>query len=100
MWVGDASALPGGKVAVRATGIRDVVVGLGCLMAMRRGGPARGWVEAGMIADMGDFVFTLMSFRHLPRTGRLFTLVMAGSAVASSVVASRGVDTPPADSFA
>jgi hypothetical protein len=80
-WIGSDSRLPGGRVAVRATGIRDIVMGMGLLMAMRRGSHARDWVEACIVADAGDAAFTLMSFGDLPSYGRFVTLASAaGSA--------------------
>jgi hypothetical protein len=85
-WIGEDATLPGGVVAVRATGVRDVAVGLGLLVALRRGRPLRGWLEAGAVTDMGDLVFTLLSFPQLPRVGRLVTIASAG---ASALVAMR-----------
>jgi hypothetical protein len=91
-WIGTDASLPGGRTAVRATGIRDVALGLGLLVAMRRGRPVRGWLEAAAVADVGDLVFTLMGFRHLPPLGRLVTLASAGSAAVIAMRIAGDVD--------
>lgn len=84
-WLGDAAEDPATQVAVRALGARDLALGLGVLLAIRRGRSPRGWVEAGILSDGVDAVATLAAWRYLPRTGRAMTLVVASGAVAAGI---------------
>ncbi len=97
MWIGPDAEGAGGRAAVRAVGVRDLVLGLGVLLAAGRGGRIRGWVEAGAAADIGDLLITLSDFGGMPPLGRFVTLAMAGgSAVASARIAG-AVDAPASD---
>ena len=91
-WVGRAA--PGGPVRLlgRALGARDLALGLGTLLALRHDAPVRGWVEAGGLADAGDTVVTLASFRRLPRRGRWPVLAAATAGVVAARVAAGAVD--------
>lgn len=87
-WVGDASGTVPVKVLARALGARDIALGAGAILALRRDRPLRGWIEAGAMADAGDVAATLISFGSLPRFGRWAVLVAAaGGVVASHVLA-------------
>ena len=92
-WVGRAeSARPSVKLLARALGGRDIALGLGPVLAMRHESPARGWMEAGGLADAADLVGTLVAWRSLPhRTRPAMLAVIAGSLVASRVIAA-GLD--------
>lgn len=89
-WVGGADAgRPSAQLLSRALGARDVALGLGPVLALRHGTPARGWVEAGGLADAGDLVATLLAWRHVPRRTRLMMVgIIAGSMAASRLLAS------------
>ena len=91
-WIGDARRDPSVRLLARALGVRDVALGLGALFALRQDGPARGWVEAGGLADAGDVVVTLAGFTALPRRGRWLVLAAASAGVLTAVVVSRTVD--------
>ena len=52
---------PGMKALVRMLGGRDLVLGLGVVIALDRGAPVRGWLEAGAVADTVDLVATVRS---------------------------------------
>ena len=53
-WVaGDARRRPV-KVLARAFGGRDLALGLGVVIALDRGAPVRGWIEAGALSDAID----------------------------------------------
>lgn len=56
-------------VPLRMAGIRDLVLGLGALLAARRGAPLRGWLEAAAAADATDAALfaTAKPLRPLPR---------------------------------
>lgn len=93
-WIGEIAGGPTGQLAVRATGVRDIAVGAGALLAIRRGAPARGWLEAGMLADAGDIVGTLAAFRHLPPLGRVVTIALAAGAIVVAGSIAGSVDPP------
>jgi hypothetical protein len=80
------------KLLARSFGIRDVALGMGAILAMDRGAPSRGWLEAGGLADAGDLLATLLAFRSLPRFGRWTMLLAIGGAVAATGVLAPSVD--------
>lgn len=91
-WIGDDAHRPGAMVLGRALGGRDLALGLGPLLAARRGAPLRGWVEAAALADLVDTGATLVAFRRLPRRGRWLVLASAGAAAAAGAVAARSLE--------
>ncbi|MGQ0716708.1 MAG: hypothetical protein ACT4NP_05205 [Pseudonocardiales bacterium] len=89
-WVGAALAAgPAGQVLGRALGGRDLALGLGALLALRRpdSSAAAGWVAGGALADGADVLATLAAWPALPRWGRLGILGLAGGAAAIGVLA-------------
>lgn len=95
-WVGpDAAGDPSARLLARALGGRDVALGLGALLAWRRGRPMRGWVEAAVLADAVDTAATLGAFGRLPRPGRLVVLAAAGGAAAAGAACAPTVDLAP-----
>jgi hypothetical protein len=64
-WLGTRSeGDPGREVAVRGLGARDVVLGVGTLVALRSGGEVRQaarWIEAGIVADLADAASTAVA---------------------------------------
>jgi hypothetical protein len=64
-WLGDATADdPARQIAVRGLGARDVVLGVGTLVALRSGGDLRRaahWLEAGVVADLADAASTAVT---------------------------------------
>lgn len=92
-WIGDAAArTTAATVLARALGARDLGLGAGLLLAARHGAPIRGWTEAGALADLGDLVATLLSFRDLPRGGRWLILAVTAGAVAGGGLIASDVD--------
>ena len=81
-WVGPDARSPGVAVISRALAVRDLALGLGLKLAVDRERPARGWLEAAMLADAVDFLATLRAGRRLPVLGRVGVLAMAGVATA------------------
>lgn len=74
-----------GAVAARMLGGRDLALGLGALLAARRGpGALRGWVEAGALADGIDAAAFALD-RRPGALRRALTVVVAGGAAALSV---------------
>jgi hypothetical protein len=68
----------------RAIGARDLALGVGALVALRRDVPARGWFEAALLSDAADAVATLLAFRHLPRLRRWLILAAAVTGASAS----------------
>jgi hypothetical protein len=91
-WLGRAVGRPTEKLLARSLGSRDIALGLGAILAMDRGAPARGWLEAGGLADAGDLLGTLLAFRALPRFGRWAMLLVMSGAVAGAGVLAPSVD--------
>jgi hypothetical protein len=86
-WTGsdDRRTLPLG----RAIGARDLALGLGALLAIRRDAPARGWFEAAVLSDAVDAVATLLAFPRLPRLRRWLILAAATTGASASYLAVR-----------
>ncbi len=75
-------------LAVRMMGARDLVLGLGALLAARRGRPTRGWLEASAVADAADAAL-LASTSALPPGRRGPAAVVPAAATVVSVVGAR-----------
>jgi len=89
LWLGDAVEAAGTRVVLRSMAARDAVLGLGALLALRRGRPVRGWLEAGAAADAADLVATVLAGSRLPVSGRVGVPVFAVGGVAAGVVLAR-----------
>lgn len=77
-WVGrDHAATPAVRMLSRGLGARDLAIGVGALLALRHDAPARGWIEAGVVSDLGDALGIALAARHLPRFGAIGGLVAA-----------------------
>lgn len=76
---GEGADTPAARWLLRMLGLRDIVLGLGTMIAAseRRGGA--GWVSMGAVADAGDGVFALI-VRGLPVRTRFFALPASTSA--------------------
>jgi hypothetical protein len=61
MWIGSDAARRPVKVFARAFGVRDLAIGLGAVIALDRGTPVRGWIEAGALSDGVDTLATLFA---------------------------------------
>jgi hypothetical protein len=58
----------GMRLLVRMVGARDLGLGLGVLLALDRGAPVRGWLEASAVVDGIDAGACLLARRHLRRS--------------------------------
>jgi hypothetical protein len=87
---------PGMKALVRMLGGRDLVLGLGVVIALDRGAPVRGWLEAGAVADTVDLVACVLARDEMPRAAYLNTLALAGGAALAGLWLSRRLDPGPA----
>ena len=61
MWIGPDAARRPVKVLARAFGVRDLAIGLGVVIALDRGTPVRGWLEAGALSDAVDTCASLLA---------------------------------------
>jgi hypothetical protein len=77
LWVGQEVQGTVAPMAARGLGGRDLVLGLGLMLALERDdASARGWLEAGAMADAVDAVGTLAAWRELPGFRRFALLAM------------------------
>lgn len=92
-WLGRvAGKSQAGRVLGRALGARDLVLGVGATRALKSmDGSEAAWAKAGIVADSLDTAITLMSFRSLPRGGRLGVLAAAGGAAVLGAAAARSL---------
>ena len=91
-WIGRDGERPGATVLAQAVGARDLTVGLGALIAMRRGKPARGWFEAMSMTDALDFACAFVARDRMPPMARALTLAVAAGAGAQAAYVATGVD--------
>jgi len=95
LWIGDDALRRGTKVIARGFAGRDLALGLGVAIALDRGAPVRGWLEGSALADVGDFLATVLAGDSIPEGGRrAISAVAAGSAIAALTL-SRALDEPP-----
>ncbi len=94
LWVGDLAEDKRAHLLGRVLGGRDLALGLGALLAIRRDKEARGWLEAGALADAGDTLCTLIAFKACPRTGRWAVVGASITAMAAGGWAAPAVDSP------
>jgi len=80
-WSGPAADLPGGQLAARSIGIREVVLAAGLLTARRERDRQRPWLLAATAADAVDVVATAWSLRRLrPGWGSVATIALGSLA--------------------
>lgn len=92
-WIGIPATTGGGKVALRATGARDIVIGIGTVRALDAGDPdVRQWVTAAGVCDLADSAATLLSFGSLPRRTRVVSLIVAAGSAAAAFAARDHLD--------
>lgn len=81
LWTGERDPSATTVLAARGMGGRDLALGIGLVTALEKGAPARGWLEAGVVADASDTFGALVSSGELPLLRRVATLATAGGAV-------------------
>jgi hypothetical protein len=92
VWIGRDADRHAVKVLTQAIGARDLTMGLGALVAMRRGKPARGWFEAISLTDMLDFTCALLAKDVLSPASRVAVLALAGGSAGQAAYAASGID--------
>jgi len=95
-WIGDDAERRAVKVFIRALGGRDLAIGLGVAIALDRGAPVRGWLEAAALSDAVDLVATLLGSGSTPNGARNATVAIAGGSAVAGVALARALDEPPA----
>ena len=86
-----AAGRPGARLLARATGARDLALGIGALRSMDDARSSRRWFQAHAISDGVDFAATLAAGRDLPTAPRLFALAAAGGSTAIALAYSRAI---------
>jgi len=92
VWIGRDADRAAPAVLTQAIGARDLTMGLGALIAMRRGKAARGWMEAISLTDAVDFTCALLARDRIPPATRAVVLALAGVSAAQAAYAATGVD--------
>jgi hypothetical protein len=64
------------------------------VIALDRGAPVRGWLEAGVLSDTVDFAASLLAGDSIPPDARRGVLAIAGGSAALGVALSRALDEP------
>jgi hypothetical protein len=94
MWIGSDAARRPVKVLARAFGARDLAIGLGVVIALDRGTPARGWIEAGVFSDAIDTAASLLAGGSIPAAIRWPAIALgAGSTAAGARLAPQFSDS-------
>jgi hypothetical protein len=95
MWIGSDAARRPVKVLARAFGVRDLAIGLGVVIALDRGTPVRGWIEAGALSDAIDTCASVLAGSSIHPAIRLPAIAVgATSTVAGAQLASEFEHTP------
>jgi hypothetical protein len=81
---GPDGAEGGTRLFVRMVGARDLGLGLGLLVALDRGAPVRGWLEASAVVDGLDAAACVLARHHI----RASVLPGAGGLAASGALLS------------
>jgi hypothetical protein len=93
-WIGGDALRPAVKVIIRGFGARDLALGLGVVIALDRGAPVRGWLEGSALADVGDFVATLLGGGSIPGVARKGIAALAAGSALTAIGLSRALDEP------
>jgi len=88
----------GTAALIRMLGGRDLALGLGVVIALDRGAPVRGWLEACGLADTVDLIGCTLARDDIPATALAPTVVLAGASALAHTWLSRQLDPPPAAS--
>ncbi len=86
----------GVKALARMIGGRDLVLGLGVVIALDRGTPVRGWLEACSVADSIDLVACVVARDDIPRATYVNTVALACGSALAGLWLSRRLDPAPA----
>jgi hypothetical protein len=79
----------------RMLGARDIALGLGTVIALDKGAPVRGWLEAAALADAADCVTSLLGRSRMSKAAFAGTAVLAAASAASGTFLARRLDPAP-----
>lgn len=86
LWIGDEAETPGAKLLIRAVGVRDLVLGVGILSALRGRG-ARTWVQAAALSDAVDVTAAAIAGDSIPSYARWAVFLLGGSSAIQGAIA-------------
>lgn len=94
--MGDRRGVAGiAPVFARMLGARDIALGLGAVIALDRGKPVRGWLEAAALADTADSVASILGREKLSPLAFKASAVLAAASAAVGVLLARRLDPAP-----
>lgn len=79
----------------RMLGGRDVVLGLGTVIALDRGKPVRGWIEGSALADAADCLACIRARESMPPAAFVAAAGLGGASAVLGALLSRRLDPPP-----
>lgn len=79
----------------RMVGARDIALGLGTVIALDRGAPVRGWLEAAAFSDGADCLWSLIGRSRLSSWAVRVTVVAGVASSAAGIYLSRRLDPAP-----
>lgn len=82
-------------VLTRMLGARDLALGMGTVIALDRGAPVRGWLEASAMADTADCVSSLLARSRMSPRAYAATVALASGSALLGVFLARRLDPPP-----
>ena len=94
-WIGRAATRPEAGVALRAFGVRDLVLGGLTLHTAGNATVAARMQVAGIAVDAVDLAATLAARRSVPAGGVALIALMAGGAIVGQALAIRGLRSSP-----
>ncbi len=77
----------------RMLGARDLALGLGTLLALKKGAPVRGWLEASALVDAADCAAGILARKRMSSRALAGTIVLASGSAAVGVFLARRLDT-------
>src|SRR4051794_18001042 len=83
VWLGASGATPAGGVALRALGVRDLVLGAIALHTLDHPDVAARWQRTCAAVDAVDFAATAAARRALPPVGSALVMAMAAAGAAT-----------------
>ena len=84
-----------GPLFARMLGARDIALGLGAVIALDRGAPVRGWLEAAALADTADFVSCVLARDDMPQGVFEATAGLGAASAIAGIFLSRRLDPAP-----
>jgi hypothetical protein len=84
------------RLFLRMVGARDLGLGLGLLVALDRGAPVRGWLQASALVDGFDVAACLLARDHIRTSVFPGAVGLAATGALLSVWLSQQLDPPPA----